>query len=677
MIQLGKNALHRISLGQTFAEYDIIRQDPQLFVTTPATLAVERKEDSKCFFIGRRGAGKTATVIHLKRKTKRVVDIKPQVFDLLTLPLDLKEFMDTRQRPFKSLVCAFERALLHELVRLWIKNKQITYDQFDDTLRKDRSIIDGCDFDAGVISLVREIFEAFENKNEKLWLRQIKRSAELTESINNLRTDSACDFTILIDKIDESWDGSEGAIISLMALMHACIHLNSSCPSIKVCLFIRENIFERVRKLDNEFSRLETSIAFLDWSEAKLSEMIERRFVRPFSTKPPLIDVWRIFFNSEQGFDPKSSVFSLTQPRPRDVLMLVSFALESAISANRDKISKEDLIAASERYSVSRLKDLADEYAENFPNIGLIINHFYGLGDKLTLIALEQFLKRMVSNSVIAENCGSWFSGYTTPHTFSELLYKIGFFGIETNGKIQFRSTGHNPNFSPKIEHSSILIIHPTYRNALSLRDILIKDIPDNTIIQTSGILEDLPEGVKIEEYQTQLKSLLEDLRIIRHGHEDAPDFEEIVGKVIKLCFFKYLTNIQPKVRTIDNRTIKDWIASNRASDGFWAMIRDQHGATQVIFECKNYANIGADDFHQASYYLNDTIGRFGIIVFRGDEVTQTHYQHMQRIASNDKKVILLLRQKDLEVFIRQAINGKSKEGHIQEIYDKTVRAIC
>ena len=31
----------------------------------------------------------------------------------------------------------------------------------------------------------------------------------------------------------------------------------------------------------------------------------------------------------------------------------------------------------------------------------------------------------------------------------------------------------------------------------------------------------------------------------------------------------------------------------------------------------------------------------------------------------------MLLTQKDLEVFIRQAINGKSNESHIQEIYDQ------
>jgi hypothetical protein len=36
----------------------------------------------------------------------------------------------------------------------------------------------------------------------------------------------------------------------------------------------------------------------------------------------------------------------------------------------------------------------------------------------------------------------------------------------------------------------------------------------------------------------------------------------------------------------------------------------------------------------------------------------------------------LLLNDKDLKVFIRQAINGKVKEDHIQDIYDRIVRKI-
>lgn len=64
-IILPRNALEKIQVGQAFAEYDLIRTGPHLFVTTPATLAAFNQDDSRCFFIGRRS--------HAYQQLRRVV----------------------------------------------------------------------------------------------------------------------------------------------------------------------------------------------------------------------------------------------------------------------------------------------------------------------------------------------------------------------------------------------------------------------------------------------------------------------------------------------------------------------------------------------------------------------------------------------------------------------------
>ncbi len=54
-----------------------------------------------------------------------------------------------------------------------------------------------------------------------------------------------------------------------------------------------------------------------------------------------------------------------------------------------------------------------------------------------------------------------------------------------------------------------------------------------------------------------------------------------------------------------------------------------------------------------------------------------TYYEHVKRIASEKEGgITLLLTEKDLMVFPRQAIKGKDREQHLQETYDKTVRMI-
>lgn len=95
----------------------------------------------------------------------------------------------------------------------------------------------------------------------------------------------------------------------------------------------------------------------------------------------------------------------------------------------------------------------------------------------------------------------------------------------------------------------------------------------------------------------------------------------------------------------------------------------------QVIWECKNYDDLKADDFHQAAYYMSRSGGKFVALVFRGD-IKNHYFDHIKRISLETDGIVLLITEKDLMVFLRQSLNGKVKEAHIQGIYDKTIRQI-
>jgi hypothetical protein len=675
---LPKRALEKIKIGQAFAEYDLIRNEPDLFVSTPAALSAFDADSQKCFFVGRRGAGKTAITYELLRRFKDSVSLIPQVFDLLELPLAHEEFRDTRQRPFKSLTCIFERALLDECLRYLLNKKHLDKRNLLSAISKEKNLIEDCDFDQRVLNLAKEIFDAYSKSQDKLWLRQINRSKELVKEINDIESSSQIRTLLLIDRLDESWDGSDSAIICLMALMHATVRLTSSTKVVRPYIFIRENIYDRIRLRDNEFSRLETSVVFLDWSESKLVELVERRLVRPFNTKPPLGgEAWKFFFEETEQESSKTAVMTLCQHRPRDVLMLVSYSIEAAINNCHEKILRTDVDTASQRYSTSRLKDLGDEFAENYPNISILLELFYGLGNEYSTIAIEDFIAKLLVNEKIKKYCASWFYDYSTPARFIELLYSIGFFGLKRSNKTIFKEAGKDANAKLFIDSSTNFCIHPTYQPALNLRPILIQKITAETTLRHEGILDDLPENYRFDQYKEELSQTLENLKTLPVGHTGAGQFEEIVGKIVRLCFFRSLTNTQSKVRTYDGTEIRDWISSNRASSGFWETIRNKYGSTQIVWECKNYVDLSADDFHQVQYYFSQTFGKFGVIAFRGMEVKESYLKHIANIANkNQAGLILPLTQRDLEVFLRQAISGVSKESHIQDRYDHIVRAI-
>jgi hypothetical protein len=205
---------------------------------------------------------------------------------------------------------------------------------------------------------------------------------------------------------------------------------------------------------------------------------------------------------------------------------------------------------------------------------------------------------------------------------------------------------------------------------------MVLPALSDETLLKVTGILEELPEGVSFDQYHDDLKKLQHTLEYLPRGTAGAAAFEDFVGELIKLCFFRSLTNVQAKVRNHNGAVIRDWIASNRAAAGFWEVVRSKYGATQVIWECKNYEQLHADDFHQAGYYMNEASGRFVVIAFRGTETEDSYYRHIERLAAKQRGLVLLLTEKDIRVFIRQALNGKFKEDHISELFDRTVRAV-
>jgi hypothetical protein len=57
-------------------------------------------------------------------------------------------------------------------------------------------------------------------------------------------------------------------------------------------------------------------------------------------------------------------------------------------------------------------------------------------------------------------------------------------------------------------------------------------------------------------------------------------------------------------------------------------------------------------------------------------ELKKTYLEHIRRIKSDKHGIILLLGERDLEIFLRQAPNGKKSEWHLQDIFDRTVREI-
>jgi hypothetical protein len=463
-----------------------------------------------------------------------------------------------------------------------------------------------------------------------------------------------------------------------MIACHACVEICGSVRCLRPLLFLRENIFERVRQIDNEFARLETFVVSMDWTEELLVEFVERRLNAPFNTKLPVGgETWDYFFESVAGASSRKLVFDYCQERPRDVLTYCTFAIEAAQSKRHDRVLIEDLQSARRRFSDSRLKELGDEYAENYPQVRLILARFHGLGREFTIPGITAFIKKLLVDEEVKIHCAAWIFGYTQPERFVELLYNIGFVGITDGGDPTFRSLGARSPTPPPISASTHVVVHPSYVDTLNLQNLVVESLAPDVALRSEGMLIDLPDAVDLDEYTRRLSDLEADLKTLPLGRPGAARFEEIVGEMLRLCFFRSLTNVEAKARDVAGTVIRDWLAANVALSGFWEVVRQRYQATQVVWECKKYEDLGSDDFQQASYYMTKEIGRFAVVVYRGGEVKKHYYDHIRRIAAEKEGgIVLPVTESDMRVFIRQAKNGKTKETHVQEIYDRTLRAI-
>src|SRR5205823_1816138 len=182
--------------------------------------------------------------------------------------------------------------------------------------------------------------------------------------------------------------------------------------------------------------------ASLDWTKELLIDMVAKRFQYNLTPKPPLSVVWDAFFDHQLQGDVCDQIFDYCQYRPRDVLTYLFHTIETAKSSKHEQITDADLEGAKKVYSENRLKDLGNEYSENYPNIHQVLARFHGLSRRFTVSAIMDLIKKLISDPVIKAQCATWMYSFTAPHQFIELMYSIGFLGITSGNQTTYRGSG-------------------------------------------------------------------------------------------------------------------------------------------------------------------------------------------------------------------------------------------
>ncbi|WP_199740039.1 P-loop ATPase, Sll1717 family [Acidovorax sp. FJL06] len=223
---------------------------------------------------------------------------------------------------------------------------------------------------------------------------------ELGEIVNFLADDVFSDplnrYYIVIDRLDDAWVDDRIRFKLIRALIETAKAF-VRVRSVKIVVALREDllrlVFDQTRDAGFQEEKYESLFLRLRWKPAQLRELLDLRIAmlvreQYTSRRVTFNDVFRGEVRGESAFD---YVASRTLFRPRDVIAFVNCCIE--LCENKEYIPPSAVQDAEKKYSDGRLRSLADEWRNHYPDLVIYAELVRGrpASFKFTDITEEQF----------------------------------------------------------------------------------------------------------------------------------------------------------------------------------------------------------------------------------------------------------------------------------------------
>jgi hypothetical protein len=261
-----------------------------------------------------------------------------------------------------------------------------------------------------------------------------------------------------LDRLDDSWDGSDEARSLLVGLLKASKEINdrhgwsAKRRGLRVLVFLRSDIYDTLQFDDKDKHRpLEQHIT---WSFLQLHELVTRRL-------PDGVEIADLFEAGDMrgSITPFSYIVRRTFLRPREVLQFLDECIQQA-GPDAAQISKDNVREAEAKYSRWKVADLKQEYAKVFPGFDQLIECFrQQLHRYDTIPQLEALLETRAPDLV--EQTGT--------RQLLELLVDSSVLGIRLAdaGSTRFRS--EDPELV--LPSSGAVYVHQSLHRGLNIRE--------------------------------------------------------------------------------------------------------------------------------------------------------------------------------------------------------------
>ena len=428
--------LKSLQLGEYVAENEIENLTEEYFVETAAY--AEAVSGRHTVFVGRKGAGKTATFLKMSAdlsgdKRNIVVSIRPIAYEMQGIIKLLTGIHDQAVKGF-AIESLWKYLLMSELAvtvarELELRGKvSLSEDELDFLSFIDNpasnlrgSFVDRLERKVEQYSFATNTRSEISEDIHRGILHQLRQ--QLEKIISKRRR-----IAFLVDNLDLAWDVEASPVISqlILGLLGAARSASADLTSgvgrsqkmeVSLALFLRSDIFATVRRCAAEPDKVDGYK--IVWADREvLGRVIDERLIKSQDEAVSPKEMWsRFFVSGIHGVTTREYILRTVLPRPRDLIFFVRSAVTHAINRAHTIVEHEDVLSAEVEYSFFAQDVMQVEGAGLLPNLQEVLLAFANCAPIIDGTTLTLLLK----SAEIAENAESVVAGLLT----------LGFLGLE------------------------------------------------------------------------------------------------------------------------------------------------------------------------------------------------------------------------------------------------------
>ena len=408
-----------IQLGDYVAE-DESNSLNEYFVET--TVSLDIINGTQNVFVGRKGAGKSANLIHaegvLGSDPKNLVClIKPVGYEIegLVRLFSGYKLRDTKGYVIESLwkfmlYTELAQAAVRQIeaAELW-RMTEPDASALVQLVRDEHQAFNG-DFAVRLERLVKTLEKVTTEESAEQFRKGISEavhSAALTKLRITLGRvlSTKHQVILLVDNLDKTWTKdadlsqlAEFLLGLLTAANRVSLELNRAerdrdATNFSSAIFLRSDIFERVQAAAREPDKL--SFTRLKWDDEELLlRVIEERYVASHGPESDPAEMWRKYFcPSVKGVPTRQYLTAKILKRPRDIVFLTKASVSFAVNRKHDRVEEKDITDAEKEYGQYALDSILVENGHVIPRFEDILFAFSGI----TAVLSETEVRQTVS----------------------------------------------------------------------------------------------------------------------------------------------------------------------------------------------------------------------------------------------------------------------------------------